>query len=75
MSDSPTSGSTDREVFIRPSILALLARLQKKIEDDAARPVLAWRYDYFAHWPHVKGLVPHNNVYNFTRFQDVWKDK
>ena len=23
----------------------------------------------------MKGLVPHNNVYNFTRFQDVWRDK
>ncbi len=33
------------------------------------------RLDYFAHWPHVKGLVPHNNVYNFSRFQDVWRDK
>ena len=40
-----------------------------------ARPILAQRLDYFAHWPHVKGLVPHNNVYNFSRFQDVWRDK
>ena len=44
---------------------AFLARIQKKVEDDAARPVLAWRYDYLAHWPHVKNLVPH----------EVWLDR
>ena len=49
--------------------------IQKRLEQDAARPMLAQRLDYFAHWPHVKGLVPHNNVYNFRRFQDVWLDK
>ena len=49
--------------------------IQKRLEQDAPRPILAQRLDYFAHWPHVKGLVPHNNVYNFSRFQDVWRDK
>ncbi len=49
--------------------------IQKRLEQDAARPILAQRLDYFAHWPHVKGLAPHHNVYNFTRFQDVWRDK
>jgi peptide/nickel transport system substrate-binding protein len=49
--------------------------IQKKLEQEAARPVLAQRLDYYAHWPHVKGLVPHNNDYNFSRFQDVWRDK
>src|SRR5207249_9445403 len=42
--------------------------IQSRLEQDAARPILAQRLDYFAHWPHVKGLVPHNNVYNFSRF-------
>ncbi len=55
--------------------LEQVVAIQKRLEQDAARPVLAQRLDYFAHWPHVKGLVPHNNVYNFTRFQDVWRDK
>ena len=49
--------------------------IQQRLEQDAPRPILAQRLDYFAHWPHVKGLVPHNNVYNFSRFQDVWRDK
>ena len=55
--------------------MAMVAAIQKKLEDDAARPILSWRLDYFTHWPHVKGLVPHNNIYNFGRMQDVWIDK
>jgi peptide/nickel transport system substrate-binding protein len=55
--------------------LALLARIQRKIEDDAARPVMAWRYDYFAHWPHVKNLVPHHTPYSYGRMQEVWLDR
>jgi peptide/nickel transport system substrate-binding protein len=54
---------------------ALVSAIQKKLEEDAARPILSWRLDYFAHWPHVKGLVAHNNIYNFGRMQDVWRDK
>ncbi len=54
---------------------ALLTRVQKKIEDDAARPVLAWRYDYYAHWPHVKNLIPHHTPYSYGRMQEVWVDR
>jgi hypothetical protein len=31
--------------------------------------------DYFAHWPHVKGLLAHPSIYNCGRMQDVWLDK
>ena len=55
--------------------LEMVIAIQKKFEEDAARPVLAQRLDYYAYWPHVKGLVPQHNIYNFCRFQDVWKDK
>jgi peptide/nickel transport system substrate-binding protein len=55
--------------------LEQVVAIQKRLEQDAPRPILAQRLDYFAQWPHVKGLVPHNNVYNFSRFQDVWRDK
>jgi peptide/nickel transport system substrate-binding protein len=55
--------------------LAMVIDIQKRLEQDAPRPILAQRLDYYAHWPHVKGLVPHNNVYNFSRFVDVWRDK
>jgi peptide/nickel transport system substrate-binding protein len=55
--------------------LALVHAIQKKLEQDAARPMLDWRMDYFTVWPHVKNLVPHHNIYNFGRMQEVWSDK
>ena len=53
----------------------LVAEIQKRLEADVARPMLGWRKEYFAHWPHVKGLVAHNSLYNYGRMQDVWLDK
>jgi peptide/nickel transport system substrate-binding protein len=53
----------------------LVAQIQKKLEEDAARPVMGWRLDYFPMWPHVKNLVPHHNIYNYGRMQEVWLDK
>jgi peptide/nickel transport system substrate-binding protein len=53
----------------------LVATIQKKLEADAARPMLDWRLDYFTVWPHVKNLVPHHNIYNFGRMQEVWTTK
>jgi peptide/nickel transport system substrate-binding protein len=55
--------------------LALVAAIQKKLEDEAARPILNWRLDHFTVWPHVKNLVPHQVLYNFGRMQEVWSDK
>jgi peptide/nickel transport system substrate-binding protein len=55
--------------------MALVAQIQKKLEEDAARPIMGWTLDHFPLWPHVKNLVPHNNIYNYGRLQDVWMDK
>ena len=55
--------------------LVLVQAIQKKLEEDAARPILDWKLDYFTVWPHVKNLVPHQSIYNFGRMQDVWRDK
>ena len=52
----------------------LVHDILKQLEVEAARPMLDWRLDFFTVWPHVKNLVPHN-LYNFSRFQDVWRDK
>jgi len=49
--------------------------IQKKLEEDVARPILSWRIDYFTQRPYVKGLVPQNSVYNYGRMQDVWSDR
>ncbi len=55
--------------------LAMVHAIQKKLEDDAARPMLNWRLDYYTVWPHVKNLIPHQSIYNFGRMQEVWLDK
>jgi peptide/nickel transport system substrate-binding protein len=55
--------------------LELVLALQKKVEEDAPRPILDWRLDYFTHWPYVHNMIPHNNIYNFGRMQEVWRDK
>ena len=52
----------------------VLLRAMKGLEDEAARPTLIWRVDNFTHWPQVKGLIPHNNFYNYGRMQEVWLD-
>jgi hypothetical protein len=36
---------------------------------------VAWGIDHFAHWPYVKGLVPHHSLYSFGRMQNVWLDR
>ena len=55
--------------------LGMVLALQKKIEEDAPRPILAWTLDHFSHWPYVHNMIPHNNIYNFGRMHDVWRDK
>ena len=42
---------------------------------SGARPTVAWGIDFFAHWPHVKNLVPHHSLYSFGRMQNVWLDR
>ncbi len=55
--------------------LGMVYAIQKKLEADAARPILDWKLDYFTVWPHVKNLIPHQSIYNFGRMQEVWIDK
>ena len=55
--------------------LQLVWTIQKRLETDAARPILNWRVDHFTHHGHVKNLVPHQSIYNWGRMQEVWSDK
>jgi peptide/nickel transport system substrate-binding protein len=55
--------------------LAIVKRIDRQLQIDAARPMLGHLIDFFAYWPYVKGLVPHNSVYNYGRMQNVWLDK
>ena len=55
--------------------LALVQEIQTKLEETAVRPVLGWRLDYFAVWPHVKNLIPHHSIYSWGRMREVWLDR
>ena len=55
--------------------MPIVAQIQQKLEEDGARPIMGWRTDYFPMAPHVKNLVPHHNIYNYGRMQEVWLDK
>ena len=50
-------------------------QIQKKLEEDAARPVMGWRVDRFAHYPSVKNLILNQVTYNCCRHQETWLDK
>ncbi len=58
-----------------PKRLALVWQIQKKLEEDAARPTMGWRTDRFAHHPYVRNLIPNQVTYNCCRLQEVWLDK
>ncbi len=53
----------------------LVVEIQKRLEIDGARPILGWSLDHYAMWPYVKNLVPHQSVYSYARFQEVWLDR
>jgi peptide/nickel transport system substrate-binding protein len=55
--------------------MALVHEIQRKLTEAGARPTVAWGIDHFAHWPYVKGLVPHHSLYSFGRMQNVWLDR
>jgi peptide/nickel transport system substrate-binding protein len=55
--------------------LKLIRDIDVQLQMEGARPILAHRTDFFSYWPYVKNLVPHHNVYNWSRMQNVWLDK
>ena len=55
--------------------LTMVWAIEKKLEEDGARPVMGWGLDYFLEWPYVKGLVPQQSIYNWGRMQEAWLDK
>jgi peptide/nickel transport system substrate-binding protein len=75
------SEATDRQIeaqsqeLNRAKRLTLVADIQRTLEAEVARPMLGWRNEYFAQYPYVKNLVPHNALYNYGRMQEVWLDR
>ena len=54
----------------------LVWEIDKKLQEDAARPIIYHNQQYTCWQPHVKGFVAHvNSLYNGWRFEDTWLDK
>jgi peptide/nickel transport system substrate-binding protein len=54
----------------------LVWQIDRKLLEDAARPVVMWNRAAICMQPFVKGYVPQvNSVYNGFRFENVWLDK
>ena len=50
--------------------------IEKKLADDAARPILGYNVANTCWTPQLKGLVLQtNSIYNGWRFEDVWLDR
>ncbi len=50
--------------------------IDKKLQEDAARPVIYQSQGATCWWPHVKGLkLAVNSIYNHWRFDDVWLER
>ena len=55
--------------------LELVRQIDRQLQTDVARPILAHRLDIQFYAPYVKGIVPHYNLNSYGRMQDVWLDR
>ncbi|MGE0418718.1 MAG: ABC transporter substrate-binding protein [Acetobacteraceae bacterium] len=54
----------------------LVWEIDKRLQEDGARPVIYQSQGATCWWPHVKGLkLAVNSIYNHWRFDDVWLDR
>ncbi len=71
------------ELFAKQSMMTdqaarkkLVWEIDKKLQEDAARPMISHGKAAQCWQPHVKGFVTHvNSLYNNWRMEDVWMDK
>jgi peptide/nickel transport system substrate-binding protein len=55
---------------------AIVWQIERKLAEDVARPVIHFQRAGTCWYPHVKGVVLHqNSIYNGSRLEDVWLDK
>jgi peptide/nickel transport system substrate-binding protein len=56
--------------------LKMVWDIDRKLQEDIARPIIAHNRAAGCWQPYVKGVTLHaNSIYNGTRFEDVWLDK
>ena len=54
----------------------LVLEIDKKLQEDAARPIIMHNQQYTCYQSYVKGYTSHvNSLYNGWRLEDVWMDK
>jgi len=71
------------KLFVKQSMMSdqaarkkLVWEIDKKLQEDAARPFVYHLQSYNCHQPYVKGYVSHvNSLYDGWRMEDVWLDK
>lgn len=71
------------KLFVEQSMMSdqaarkkLVWEIDKKLQEDAARPIIMHNQNYNCRQPYVKGYVSHvNSLYNGWRMEDVWLDK
>jgi peptide/nickel transport system substrate-binding protein len=56
--------------------LKMVWEIDRKLQEDIARPIIAHNKAAGCWQPHVKGVTLHvNSIYNGARFEDVWLDR
>jgi len=55
--------------------LALVHAIDRRLQTEGVRPILAHRLEILATWPYVHNLIAHQSPFNHWRFQEVWLDK
>jgi hypothetical protein len=53
----------------------LVQEIDMQLMREVAGPYLAYRLNFYAHYPYVKNWIPHVSSYNCWRMADVWLDK
>jgi peptide/nickel transport system substrate-binding protein len=54
----------------------LVWEIERKLAEDATRPIIYYSRSTTCWWPQVKGLtIMSNSIYNGWRFEDIWLDK
>jgi peptide/nickel transport system substrate-binding protein len=60
----------------RTKRMALVNEIDRKLQQEGARPILGWGKQWVVHQPRVKAFPLHDNsIFNASRLQDVWLDK
>jgi peptide/nickel transport system substrate-binding protein len=56
--------------------LKMVWEIDRKLQEDIARPIIANGRAAGCWQPHVKGVTIHvNSIYNGWRFEDIWLDR